>query len=193
MGSPLPGLSLLGCQGSFYVCDQAGWVRSKREPPSAPLPGGPEGQRLLQAHGCEVWEEHDPGLLAYLPIRVTGLCLEGHGLHQLTERAGEATMETAPKQTAGHWPLPLPTTHVSARPRWPGSPGLPRCGLTVTTVTTTNRRSWAATSKPQQACQPQLAGPLAQAGTVPGTCMSSALSSFPAAQSVQPLTYGTRQ
>lgn len=48
-------------------------------------------------------------------------------------------------------------------------PRLPRCGPDVTTVTTTNRGSQAATSKPQQACQPQPAGPLAPVGPVPGS------------------------
>ena len=148
------------------------------------LPGRPEGTGCSKHLGGWVggvwsWPSHLPAHQGHRACVRRDTHSVGQ-LRQLSEGVGEAAMVTAQKQAAGHQPLPPSVTHVSAGPRWPGSPGLPRCGLNVTTVTTTNRGSQAATSKPQQACQPQLAGPLAQVGTVPGICVSSALSSLPA-------------
>ena len=184
MGAPSPGLSFPSCQGSFYACGQAGGGGVNKSSHLPLLLGRPEGTGCSKHLGGWVggvwsWPSHLPAHQGHRACVRRDTHSVGQ-LRQLSEGVGEAAMVTAQKQAAGHQPLPPSVTHVSAGPRWPGSPGLPRCGLNVTTVTTTNRGSQAATSKPQQACQPQLAGPLAQVGTVPGICVSSALSSLPA-------------
>lgn len=142
-----------------------------------------EGQRLLRA-----WAAQVGGLWSWPSC--PSAC-QGHQAYirsdtgsmqqpcQLWERVGEATIEMAQKQVAGCQLLPLSSTDISTGPRWPGSPGLPRCRPIVATVTTTNRGSQATTGKSQQARQPRLAGPPAQAGTAPGICVSLARTSLP--------------
>lgn len=180
MGPFSPGLSFPSSQGSLYACGQARWVKEERGPQYMRSPTCSSfwawGRTQAAPSTWAGWEEGVGSWPSHLSA------CQGHGLRaaapQLSEGVGEAILETAQERATGHQPPPLSAIHVSAGPRWPGGPGLPRCGPDMTTVTTTNKGSRAATSKPQQACQPQPAGPLAPVGTVPGFCVSSALSNL---------------